>query len=197
MINSLPSFKSRQLQCYPITTLYSVPDGIRCHSSYLQQVSSSSESDQDLGKKPPPSRPARKRRARGGGNNSKTNGGNGGRKNKKKKMDNNNGGQPSTVASAAADTLPLLRRESSEADVCSVCLDKPVHPVALECNHVFCFLCAKGLVEGADSQCSLCRRPIAKDYLKQDRLTQRTRSDLEAATEGVAGQQVKLVYFSK
>ena len=28
-------------------------------------------------------------------------------------------------------------------DECSVCLDLPVHPVTLPCNHIFCYLCAK------------------------------------------------------
>ena len=35
--------------------------------------------------------------------------------------------------------------KEDEEDVCPICLDKPVHPVKLECGHEFCYLCAKGL----------------------------------------------------
>lgn len=68
-------------------------------------------------------------------------------------------------------------KEENE-DVCPVCLDPPLHPVSLECNHVFCFLCAKGLTENRDNLCSLCRSPISQGYLKRGNVLQRTKSEL-------------------
>lgn len=56
---------------------------------------------------------------------------------------------------------------SPKNDSCPVCLeDEPVHPVVLVCGHRYCYLCAKGLIVGGDSLCSLCRRPIPRNYLK-------------------------------
>jgi len=50
---------------------------------------------------------------------------------------------------------------------CSVCLDPPVHPVSLPCNHIFCYLCAKGLASGTNSgSCSLCRKDIPRGFLE-------------------------------
>ncbi len=94
--------------------------------------------------------------------------------------------QPAQALQIRADS-PTLNRSGS--DVCSVCLDKPVHPVELECRHIFCYLCAKGLVQGGTGQCSLCRATISNGYLEQSKLISRTRSDLESATEGVRGWQ--------
>jgi len=51
-------------------------------------------------------------------------------------------------------------------ELCLVCLDEPIHPVVLSCNHQYCYLCAKGLIEGGNSLCSMCRRPIPRDFLK-------------------------------
>eukprot|EP00092_Neocalanus_flemingeri_P053809 GFUD01063310.1.p1 GENE.GFUD01063310.1~~GFUD01063310.1.p1 ORF type:complete len:345 (+),score=120.45 GFUD01063310.1:87-1121(+) len=53
-------------------------------------------------------------------------------------------------------------------DECSVCLDLPVHPVTLPCQHIFCYLCAKGLTRqaGCLASCSLCRSDIPAGYLE-------------------------------
>jgi len=53
-------------------------------------------------------------------------------------------------------------------DECSVCLDLPVHPVTLPCNHIFCYLCAKGLTRQAGqlAACSLCRKDIPDGFLE-------------------------------
>lgn len=51
---------------------------------------------------------------------------------------------------------------------CSVCLDPPVHPVTLPCSHVFCFLCAKGLIQAGGNNCSLCRKQIPLGFLQRE-----------------------------
>ena len=51
--------------------------------------------------------------------------------------------------------------DEEEGEVCPVCFDKPLHPLTLECGHVYCFLCAKGLAESnlmSGGSCCLCRR---------------------------------------
>ena len=38
--------------------------------------------------------------------------------------------------------------EMEETEVipeCAVCLQPSIHPVKLPCNHIFCFLCVKGV----------------------------------------------------
>ena len=71
---------------------------------------------------------------------------------------------------------------STTSDVCAVCLDDPLHPVTLPCTHIFCFLCCKGLVEGGNNECSLCRQAIPFGFLKDKKLLQRTQSDLDSAS---------------
>ena len=76
--------------------------------------------------------------------------------------------------------------DDGEPDMCPICLDPPVHPVKLACKHVFCFLCAKGLVESdGNAQCSLCRKKIKKDFLAKKSVVRRSRSDLASGTTGV------------
>lgn len=46
---------------------------------------------------------------------------------------------------------------------CSICLDKYVLPVVLQCNHEFCFLCVKEMFNHSNAfplNCPLCRREI-------------------------------------
>ena len=57
-----------------------------------------------------------------------------------------------------------------DRDCCAVCLEPPVHPVLLDCNHSYCFLCAKGLIEGSDGRCSLCRQRISRQSLSNVKL---------------------------
>ncbi len=79
----------------------------------------------------------------------------------------------------ATEPSPEPLTNPAESDVCSVCLDPPVHPATLECGHTFCYLCAKGLSLGSQ-MCSLCRKPIAEGYLNQSRVVQRSRQELDA-----------------
>lgn len=86
-----------------------------------------------------------------------------------KKDDNDDRGSqrksPRLDSSLASDQR---QRDSGKDEDCSVCLDPIVHPVSLPCGHLFCFLCAKGLVRTAGMSaplCSLCRRPFPANYL--------------------------------
>jgi len=90
------------------------------------------------------------------------------RRRRKRQTVNNTGPDDQGDAGNGPPSPPQRRRvqevipvavQREEDDVCSVCLDPPVHPVALPCKHVFCFLCVKGLVHSEDtnSECTLCR----------------------------------------
>jgi hypothetical protein len=59
----------------------------------------------------------------------------------------------------------------SEALDCAVCLQVCVHPVKLECGHIFCFLCVKG-VSLKSKRCPMCRRDFPIDYLEHPALVQ-------------------------
>jgi E3 ubiquitin-protein ligase RNF146 len=49
---------------------------------------------------------------------------------------------------------------------CSVCLQPHLQPIKLSCNHVFCFLCIKGVtVNHHQNACPMCRCPIPPQYL--------------------------------
>jgi E3 ubiquitin-protein ligase RNF146 len=72
----------------------------------------------------------------------------------------------------------------SEEDetVCSICLDPPVHPVKLPCSHMYCYLCAKGLVLcdrfQVAPQCSLCRQDFQPSHLESSLVLQEASSAL-------------------
>lgn len=46
---------------------------------------------------------------------------------------------------------------------CSICLEECIQPVQLPCNHIFCFLCVKG-VSDIFHKCAICRKPIPPNY---------------------------------
>ena len=48
---------------------------------------------------------------------------------------------------------------------CAVCLQSCVHPARLDCGHIFCFLCVKG-VSHASMRCPMCRRDIRAGFLE-------------------------------
>ena len=75
------------------------------------------------------------------------------------------GGPAPSIASTSGSKSNTAATEPDPADVCAVCLDDPVHPVTLPCTHVFCFLCCKGLTEGGNNECSLCRQVIPFGFL--------------------------------
>lgn len=47
---------------------------------------------------------------------------------------------------------------------CCICQEKCVNPVRLPCDHIFCYLCIKG-VAVRNCRCALCRSPIPHGYL--------------------------------
>jgi len=52
---------------------------------------------------------------------------------------------------------------------CAVCLQPSIHPVKLPCNHIFCFLCVKG-VTIQSQRCPMCRREIPTSFLEHPTL---------------------------
>ena len=66
-------------------------------------------------------------------------------------------------------------KDNSETDTilfsleCAVCLQTCVHPVQLNCDHIFCFLCVKG-VTTQSKRCPMCRREILPGYLEKPNL---------------------------
>ena len=76
-------------------------------------------------------------------------------------------------ASHPSDLIPgtLEHQAGIPSDLleCAVCLQKCVHPVQLDCQHIFCFLCVKG-VAIQSKRCPMCRTEIPADYLEKPRL---------------------------
>jgi len=75
--------------------------------------------------------------------------------------------KPST---SKADAL----EKSQSIDPCPVCFDAPLYPLKLPCDHTYCFLCAKGLIEsnstgGGGGICAMCRRPFPRDIFKNSK----------------------------
>ena len=54
---------------------------------------------------------------------------------------------------------------------CAVCLQNCVHPIKLACEHIFCFLCAKG-VASQNKTCPMCRQDISLSLIDQPNLIQ-------------------------
>ena len=48
---------------------------------------------------------------------------------------------------------------------CVVCLQPCYHPVKLKCDHIFCFLCVKG-VAARSHRCALCRAEVHDNYFE-------------------------------
>merc|ERR1712038_593571 len=77
---------------------------------------------------------------------------------------------------ASRSSPPAHTRERDEEDSptagavgstmeCAVCLQTCVHPARLDCGHIFCFLCIKG-VSHASMRCPMCRRDIRPGFLE-------------------------------
>lgn len=60
----------------------------------------------------------------------------------------------------------------SDSQVCCICQEKSVNPVVLPCDHVFCFLCMKG-VAARQRRCALCRSAIPPGYVETPSLINR------------------------
>ena len=50
---------------------------------------------------------------------------------------------------------------------CAICLQQCVHPVQLNCQHIFCYLCVKGVQK---KQCPMCRSDISPESIDQPNL---------------------------
>ncbi|XP_076340975.1 E3 ubiquitin-protein ligase RNF146-like isoform X1 [Tachypleus tridentatus] len=48
---------------------------------------------------------------------------------------------------------------------CAICLQSCIHPVKLPCQHIFCFLCVKG-VANQSKRCAMCRQEIPPSFLE-------------------------------
>ncbi|CAL4064954.1 unnamed protein product [Meganyctiphanes norvegica] len=51
-----------------------------------------------------------------------------------------------------------------EGPECPICLGPITHPLSLECGHVFCMVCVKGIANN-NKNCAICRRDIPRDML--------------------------------
>ena len=82
---------------------------------------------------------------------------------------------PSTSDSQANKESTQEKHDNDSNDVCPVCLEVPSLPVPLQCRHVYCFICAKGLAESDilnGGSCAICRAPIPRDFFKSWKLSQ-------------------------
>lgn len=57
----------------------------------------------------------------------------------------------------------LVKREPDTPLACPVCLSWPKNPIKIDCGHVYCFLCAKSIVE-TSGRCALCRAEMDLDF---------------------------------
>ena len=56
--------------------------------------------------------------------------------------------------------------DDTEDRECAVCLQSCLQPVRLSCNHIFCFLCIKGVtINHSQTKCPICRGNISKEDL--------------------------------
>ena len=63
----------------------------------------------------------------------------------------------------------LKNDKQNDSLECAVCLQNCVHPIKLACEHIFCFLCAKG-VANKNQPCPLCRQDISFSLIDKPRL---------------------------
>ena len=72
---------------------------------------------------------------------------------------------------------------TSLRDECSICLDKFRSPVKLQCNHYYCFVCIRDVLENDTSKriCPLCSRPISTTFKLEDNIVSMNTSVLTAS----------------
>ncbi|KAK9298853.1 hypothetical protein QLX08_007959 [Tetragonisca angustula] len=54
---------------------------------------------------------------------------------------------------------------------CAVCLQPCIYPARLPCNHIYCYLCVKG-VANQSKRCPMCRQEIPPDFLNRPQLVE-------------------------
>ena len=57
-----------------------------------------------------------------------------------------------------------IKLEDAQKLDCPICLENCVHPVKLKCEHIFCFLCVKGVTTKGNN-CPMCRKEISSSFL--------------------------------
>ncbi|XP_029056635.1 E3 ubiquitin-protein ligase RNF146 isoform X3 [Osmia bicornis bicornis] len=74
-------------------------------------------------------------------------------------------------------TLNDKEKESDEKEgtttilECAVCLQPCIYPARLPCNHIYCYLCVKG-VANQSKRCPMCRQEIPPDFLNRPQLVE-------------------------
>ncbi|XP_068974035.1 E3 ubiquitin-protein ligase RNF146-like isoform X1 [Bombus flavifrons] len=78
------------------------------------------------------------------------------------------------------ETSSTLNDKEKEADEkegsttvleCAVCLQPCIYPARLPCNHIYCYLCVKG-VANQSKRCPMCRQEIPPDFLNRPQLVE-------------------------
>ena len=65
----------------------------------------------------------------------------------------------------------ICGQKSSSPEECAICLQPCLQPVKLPCNHIFCFLCIKGITLNHQKHlCPMCRSKIAPNFLENPNL---------------------------
>ncbi|XP_076297990.1 ring finger protein 146 isoform X1 [Lasioglossum baleicum] len=62
-------------------------------------------------------------------------------------------------------------KEGPTIPECAVCLQPCIYPAKLPCNHVYCYLCVKG-VANQSKRCPMCRQEIPPDFLDRPQLVE-------------------------
>jgi E3 ubiquitin-protein ligase RNF146 len=65
---------------------------------------------------------------------------------------------------------------------CAICLENCVHPVKLKCEHIFCFLCVKGVTTKGNN-CPMCRKEISSSFIDNPNLVSQADIISEASKE--------------
>lgn len=79
-------------------------------------------------------------------------------------------------------SLNLFTAAVSAVPECAVCLQLCIHPARLPCNHVFCYLCVKG-VANQSKRCPMCRQEIPADFLERPQLVDLDQAQQKEAVE--------------
>lgn len=58
----------------------------------------------------------------------------------------------------------IIKLDNTQQLDCAICLENCVHPVKLKCEHIFCFLCVKGVTTKGNN-CPMCRKEISSSFL--------------------------------